>query len=514
VTAGRPGPSPLRRWLAPPFTAFIFVIHPLVALSRPGGLLQDPGTGWHLVMGRWILEFGTVPTRDMFSWTAAGHPWIDQSWLFDAAAALLVKLGGLPLFAIVCVLVYAFLPVLIFRRALRMGAGLAPAFALAVLAYLVLLSHAIARPHIVTYVFFALVLERLDDVQTGCLPARALWWLPLLALVWANVHGGFLIGFVLVGVFAGVAALRAVLFRNGEEWRRALVFATVLAAMALATLVNPNGPRLHAAVRDYLSLRSIRYFNEFQSPNFLAGSVSVLAFEALVLLLVLLLGLRGRRLPWVEMALLVFFLHEALHSARHMNLFAIVAAPIIAREATPWLDGLWPAFQERLRAIAREQAALRSALAYFPVLCALFVALSLAGVPPLSRTLDDLQLSRGAAEFIATHQGRFDRLFNTDALGGSLIHRFWPGLRVFVDDRNAVYGDDFMLHRYYRVLWGQRGWQKVLDRYGVTAAVVDLGTQCAALLRASPEWELVYEDRMNGVFFRREASGGPAKGGR
>src|SRR5437667_11579856 len=126
-------------------------------------------------------------------------------------------------------------------------------------------------------------------------------------------------------------------------------------------------------------------------------------------MLVLVLGLGGRRLPWVEMALLVLLLHQALHSARHMNLFAIVAAPIIAREVTPWLDALRPAFQERWRAIAREQAALRSPLVYFPAIGALFVALSLAGVLPLPPTLEDLRLSRGAAMFNANAQHRLRR---------------------------------------------------------------------------------------------------------
>jgi len=505
---GRPAqPSPLRRWLAPPFTVFVFLIHPSLGLWRPGGLLQDPGTGWHLVTGRYILDTGSVPARDLFSYTAAGHPWIDQSWLFDATSALLVRLGGLPLFATVSALVYAFIPALVFRRALRIGAGLAPALGLTVLAYLVLCSHAIARPHIVTYVFFALVLERLDDFQTGRLPARALWWLPLLALVWANVHGGFLVGFALGGTFAGVAALRAVVLRDREERRRALVLAALLAAMGLATLVNPHGPRLYTAVREYLGLRSIRYFHEFQSPDFLGGSVPVLSFEALALMLLVVLGLGGRRLAWVEMTLLVFFLHQALHSVRHMNLFAIVAAPIIARELTPWLESRKPALRERWREIAREQAALRSPLVYFPAVCALFVALALAGVLRLPHTLDDLQLSRGAAEFIAAHRDRFGRSFNTDDLGGSLIYRFWPGLRVFVDDRNAVYGDDFMMGRYFRVFYGQRGWRKVLEKYGVTAAVVDLGAQCTALLRTAPDWQLVYEDRLNAIFLRRDASG-------
>jgi len=71
-----------------------------------------------------------------------------------------------------------------------------------------------------------------------------------------------------------------------------------------------------------------------------------------------------------------------------------------------------------------------------------------------------------------------------------------------------------MMRRYYRVLYGQRGWRKVLDRYRVTAAVVDPGSQCMALLRVVPGWELAYEDRMNAIFFRRGASGGAARADR
>src|SRR5438094_2698501 len=86
-----PEPSPLRRWLAPPFTAFVFGLHLVVVLARPGGLLQDPGTGWHLVTGRYILETGTIPACDLFSFTAAGHEWINYCWLFEVASAILVS---------------------------------------------------------------------------------------------------------------------------------------------------------------------------------------------------------------------------------------------------------------------------------------------------------------------------------------------------------------------------------------------------------------------------------------
>src|SRR2546427_8531169 len=172
-----------------------------------------------------------------------------------------------------------------------------------------------------------------------------------------------------------------------------------------------------------------------------------------------------------------------------MYLLAIVGATIIPRETHPWFEARRPALRDRWREIAREQAALRSPLVYFPALCALFVGLSLRGALPFPVTLDDLQLSRGAAEFIAAHEERFGRSFNTDDLGGSLIYRFWPRLRVFIDDRIFVYGDEFVLHDYFPVLYAQPGWREVLDRYELTAAVVTASAPCTTLLRASTEWE-------------------------
>src|ERR1043166_7014474 len=122
---------------------------------------------------------------------------------------MLERLGGLPLYAMACMLVYAFVPVLLFRRMLRLGAGMLPALLLTLIAFFVLCSHALARPHVVTYLFFAILLERLDDYRGGRVSVSGLWWLPLLAGVWCNVHGGFVAGLVMTAIFAGVAGLGA-----------------------------------------------------------------------------------------------------------------------------------------------------------------------------------------------------------------------------------------------------------------------------------------------------------------
>src|SRR2546427_648204 len=407
ATSARPAVSTIRHWIAPPFTLFVFLIPPAIVLLRPAWQLGDPGIGWHLAPGRYILATGSIPRHDIFSFTAAGHEWIPYYWLFETTAAFLVRLGGLPLYETACMLVYAFVPALVFRRMLRMGAGMAPAFLLTILAYLVLTSHSYARPHVLTYVLFALVLERLDDVQSGRRPARALWWLPPVAALWANVHGGFFAGLVLAAIYAGVAMARHLLFGDADERRRAIAFAAVLAAMLLATFLNPSGPRLHASILHHLGMQSTGYFIEFASPVFAPN------------------------------------------------------APMAG-----------------------------------------FVSLSVASALPFPQNLDDVELSRGSVQFIADHPARFTRPFNTDDLGGSLIYRFWPDLHVFVDDRIFVYGDDFVMRRYFAVFYAKKTWQKVLAKYGVTAAVVNAQAYCATLFRASPEWELAYEDGLNAIFLR------------
>ena len=493
----------LRRWVAPPLTAFVFLIHPVVALLRPARQLQDPGTGWHLTTGRYILDTHTIPSQDPFSFTAAGHPWINYYWIFDTAAAALERLGGLPLYATVCMLLYACIPMLLYRRMVRMGSGIVPALLLTFVAYLVLLSHALARPHVVTYLLFAVFLERLDDVDAGRRPPRALWPLVPLATLWCNLHGGFLAGLALAGIYAAVATAEALAAGTSDTKRKALVFVGLAVALVAATGLNPHGFVLHQDTVHHLAMTTTGAFDEFRSPSFHSGGWPIFAFEMLVIGCVVMAARARTRFAWVELALLVFFLHQALHAVRHVNLFAIVAAPLLAREASLILATRWPSFAARWRGIAGEQAELRSPRLYLPALAALFIALAVIGRTGFPRNLDDLQLTRGAAAFIGAHLERFARPFNTDNLGGSLIHRFWPAVHVFVDDRIYVYGDAFVADEYLPLLAGGRSWRDTLDRHAVDSAIVMAGSPIATLLDESSDWERVYVDDHNALFWRK-----------
>jgi hypothetical protein len=248
------------------------------------------------------------------------------------------------------------------------------------------------------------------------------------------------------------------------------------------------------------------YFIEFQSPPFHAADSTVAAFELLVLALVAVVALGPVRFAWVDVALALVTLHWALTAQRNMNVFVLVAAPLVARGLTPLLASVLPALARRWEAIGTAQATLRSSLLYVPVVSAGVLLAAVADRVPFPTTLDGLLLSRGAAAAIAADPQRYARSFNDDPLGGTLIYRFWPALHVFVDDRALLYGDDFILRDYFTVLNGRSGWQEVLARWQITSAIVSAEAPCTGVLRASPDWRVVYEDRQT-ILLERVAGG-------
>jgi hypothetical protein len=500
--------SGFRRWLAPDFGTFFVLLHVAAGIGRAGYELKDPGVGWHLATGRLILEQGALPATDPFSFTAAGREWMNYYWGFQVASAWLERVGGLPLVSAAWTLVFALIPLTVYRWTIRSGASPIAAFLVLPLVQLVLLSHALARPHVITYLFFALLVSRLDDVRTGRRSAWALWWLPGMAVVWANTHGGFVSGLAAVALVGGASAAWALVGRDRAAGRFALVCGALLGMMTIATCLNPYGWGLHRQAIAHLSLPSTGYFVEFLSPDFRDGGAAVRAFEALVLALVGVTTLGWILLAWAELALVAGTLHAGLTAVRNMNLFALAVTPVLARALTEPLERLVPRAVARWRTIGDEQEARAAWRVQVPVVAAVVIGLTLAGRLPWLRSLDGLQLTAGAAEHIEAHPERFQRAFNTDALGGSLIYRLWPRLRVFVDDRTPVYGEDFVMNDYFKVLYGREGWEAVLDRWAITSAIVSTATRPATMLRETAGWRVEYEDDRVVIFVRPDARDG------
>ena len=494
-----------RTWLLPTFGAMLFLMIALHAIFSPNAMLGDPGIGWHLISGRYMLENFTILDHDIFSYTRPGEPWVTFEWLFQCLAAGIEKLGGLPLLTVVCALIYGSIPVLIYRRMMLEGVNIYFSIAFTVLTLMALTAHAHARPHIFTYLFFTLLLERLIRFDRGDTSSRTLWVFIPLMILWTNLHGGFVVAFLVVGIAFAVACVRAYLYRTAEDRNRARTYILLGLGMALVSLINPFGWNLHLSIIKSLTMKSIHMMQEFQSPDFNTDDLLIRFFEMAIITGIVALILKKDRLNWTEFFLFVFFMSQGFHARRHVFLFFIVAAPMLARELSMLLvkeGSLLDRRSKKLRAMLDQ---LKSSRVWIPASCLFLILLSQFSPHLFRSDLYGFHLSKETGAYIGNNKDKFQRMFNTVNIGGVLVFYFWPDLKIFADDRNDFYGDDFYMNDLMAIHQLRPTWQTVLDKYEVSSAVMSSHSPLAALFKASTDWRLVFEDDMNTIFLHRAA---------
>ncbi|HZT97242.1 MAG TPA: hypothetical protein VFB34_10450, partial [Chloroflexota bacterium] len=245
----------------------------------------DADLWWHLFTGAHIVASGSVPSSDLMSFTYHGRPWVDHEWLSEVMLFSVYRIAGLQLVVGLFGLVIAgafFVMYLTMR--LR---SVNPLLALVLTAALASTSIGTWGPRVqmISLLFtaiFCYLLERyrLSGRRSLLVP------LPLLMLLWCNLHGGFAIGLAVMLLYALGGMLERVLERDrlrsaiGAE--RPLVVA--LAAAIVVSFVNPNGLRTVLYPLSFLTPNAFtNSIQESQSPNFhLTG---MLPFEALLLML-------------------------------------------------------------------------------------------------------------------------------------------------------------------------------------------------------------------------------------
>ncbi len=480
----------LHRLLVPSFVDLFFVTLLLAAFARPGGLealLADGDTGWHIRTGQLVLATGSVPVTDPFSFTRPGDPWFAWEWLSDTLFALVFGRLGLAGVAALSAVVLALAAAALFCWLLRRESGLWIALALTLAAVSASTVHYLARPHVFSILFYTLTLWLLDE-DAGRAGAR-LWLLAPMCALWANLHAGFVVLPATVLLAAAVSLARS---RSGA----ALRFASVSLACVAASLLNPYGWRLHAHVFAYLNSSWIlEHVQEFQSPNI--RTEGMLLFAVLLLAAAALASRTMARGRWMEGLLVLVWGFAALRSARHIPLFAVAAAPVVAGEFALWyarrvsLAGprsLWRAVGELASELGRGRHA---SLWMAAAAVAMIAGRGLAPESGFPRShFPVAALEKNQERLLA---GAAPRILSSDQWADYLIFRLFPRQRVFFDGRSDFYGP--RLGADYRVLQSGTGnWRELLDRYRFDLALLPRSWPLSTVLTREPEWRLLYQD--------------------
>jgi hypothetical protein len=461
----------------------------------------DPDMWWHLRTGEVIWSQG-LPRYDLFSYTVPGTPWVTHEWLSEAIMWQVYQWTGFDglmiLFAALAVLAFG----LVYLRC--DGRPYLAAFVV-LLGALTSVLFVGVRPQVFNMVMTAVFVFLVEGYKDGKGTKYTLLLLPALTLVWANLHSGYLLGIVLLVVYCLGEAAQLRLGRRdrrGLGWPQIKWLSLMTITSVFAALVNPNGFRLWVYPLETLGSPAMQQnIREWQSPDFHSP---YFWFFGLMIALGVLAWIMGRERPALTDVLLFGGTAAAgLISARHIPLFSIVAAPIIARYLLRATKGTkaYDFFTKPGTAKKTPRLALvvNMLILGLGLLLALLWTWQRVTNNPKAIASNYPQEALAFLEQLGLSQ---ERGFNNYIWGGYLI---WNGFPVFVDGRADVYGDDF-LFTYLQTAEVQDGWQEPLDDFDVRYVLMEQGSSLSNLLAVSDEWQETYSDEVARVFVRDGAS--------
>jgi len=453
-----------------------------VALPVLGALIANLSSvdlTYHLRAGAQILDGQGIPMADSWTFTAAGVPWTDQQWGAQLVLATVYRIGGWTGLVILRAALVGVTFWALFEIGRRRGLGLRRAAWLSLAAFMISAVTLALRPQLVGMALFALVLLLVSDRRAH--PRRVLV-VPLLVLVWANLHGSFFLGPLVLGL-AWLEDLH-----EGVEQRHRML--GVAAAAAVAACVTPFGPAVWAyAVGLSTNPAVTERIREWQPTSL--RDVPGLLFFGSVLAVVTVIARRGRSIPWPTLLSLAVFFFIGAYAIRGVAWWSLGAVAAIAGVV---VAGFEPDLAHPAPTTSAQMGRLNAILATAIVAAGILLL-------PLWRPLEPAlgapqgvvgNVPPGITAALRDLARPGDRLFNPQPWG-SWFELALPDLPVAIDSRIELFPVE-VWETYERVASGVDGWQRQLASWGVTIIVV-APTDTGSIERLSNAgWRTVYND--------------------
>lgn len=480
------------------FIALLFISIFLMTL-RP---VEDPDFWWHLRTGQLIASTGTIPHADPFSFTFAGKPWTAHEWLSELLLFSLYQIGGFP----ILIIVFSFFITTAFLILyLRSTANV-------YISGFILLLGAIStapvwgvRPQILTFLFSSLYLFLLEQYYEN----HDLKWilpLPILTILWVNLHAGYAMGLVIIAVYTFCHFLELIWHQlSGSEEKlrsRELIPPVIIfGASLLAVMLNPNGPRMYIYPFETLTSPSMQQFiQEWFSPDFHQKEWQPFALLLISMPVIAIFG-RGAKIKLARVALVFLFGYMALRSMRNIPLFILSAVPVMIDLANAALQSTKQAFSSKLSPGYTPPPAMPRILHMIVIACAILLAAGrFVMVTEEQASTEKEKFPSAAVDWIMANRPP-GNIYNTYGWGGYLIWRL-PDYPVYIDGRADLYGDRF-IETYIQIYNAQSGWEENLVNNNVNLVLVENGSGIGNALEQISGWELVFYDESAKLFRRK-----------
>ena len=460
---------------------------------------NDGDLGRHITIGNYILDTGSIPTRDIFSHTMTGQRLVPHEWLAQVLFALAHRLMGLSGDVFLAALLGAFTILIVYQELIKRGNFRLVALFVATIVTIVSSVHWLARPHMFTFFFVVLWTYWLERFYKG--EGKSAWFFPLLMLIWVNTHGAFIAGFVVLGTYIADWIWEFLHGRGKKEMGQKL-FLIGLLSFAV-TFINPSGVYLWGTSVGYVSNSFMTSHTvEYLSPDFHEKDMWPFMFMVAFALFAL---MQERKIQVREALLLAGWTIMSLYSVRNMPLFAVITAPIFGALIQPWAEKILNGLKQPSGPRESEEVLRGYVWVVIPVL--FFGFLLWRGVPLDQQGTGNVFLPNKmpvqAVDWLEKNP-QDGKMFNHFIWGGYILYRMWPAETVFIDGQTDFYGEALM-REYFDVINLSANWQNILDKHDVSWMLIPRNEALAKYLSAVDDdtWHVIYEDE-TAVIFRRD----------
>ena len=493
---------PRIRYFLPSIAQSLFVIVFLhLSLNLGRILLADCDTGFHIRAGEYMLDTRSIPKHDPFSLFSPPMPWPTHEWFSDVLMAMINKISGLTGVVIFFIFIISITYSLFFKILRANKGNIIIDIILIVLVLITSQMHWLARPHMFTLLLFMTWYYVIDSFQSD--RNNFLYLLPLVMLLWINLHGGFILGFILIVIYLAYNLEKLYISKNTDKelYKRKvkwLFFATI--ASVLVSLANPKGFHTLLFPFEVVSNRLIMdNYSEFLSPNF--HSTIFTPFRFFLLLMIAFLGTFKGKLNFIELAFILIFTNMALLSARFIPLFAIIIAPILSKHGNIMLNNINNNFSNIIVDKTRIYESIdKSARGYIWPIIAIIVVVCLAASTRIKYKFDEKIKPVDAVEFLKKEHIS-GNMFNDDEFGDYIIYSAYPQYKVFIDSRADIFGNE-KIQDYANVIMMRPGWEKVMEKYNIDWIIYKTDSALSQYLNLKEDWKLIYTDNVANIYIK------------
>lgn len=448
----------------------VFYVLFFVILLQHSFSYMDNDLGWHLQAGKDVYLTEEVPHLNYSNYTLYGERWVDHEWLSNLMSYFIfAKFGYVTLNVFFALLFLATLWLLnnfVLQNYLKNKRDVFYLLIFDVIGYLGVMPHLGVRVQEFTMLFFVLfliIIHKYNKTKNYYL----LLWFPALMYFWVNLHGGFLLGMVLLFFWVGVKVLEIIFqkmpifsflkFDSVLSFKEIAIFFSIACLTVVPTFFTPYGLELYSFLGDYANTFYTKIIQEWLPIYFFPFEywkfVYILLFVVLFFLALIFSWSKDFRKKYLQnkfdlwqLACVVVFLYMAFNTRRHFPLFFIVSFPVLVT----YFNEHWPIKMDWLFDFAKNKLLISYLLLCSVLLFAILLLKTNFTNDPFSNKDFCRIFPCESVNFIKNNKELAGKkIFNDYGWGGYMIWT-WPEKQLFIDGRlpQYKYGRHTILEEY------------------------------------------------------------------